>query len=151
MRVVMWIGVSCPCPSIRNDIVTPCYLFPSLYHLTILILEAGSVADWSIRVQQSREWIMRTRNRDFFPETKISVVKSNIYLKDHFTRYCHIYCFLVACTRLYNPLCPSVSRLVGRSVTLHFFLWFYFFDLTAPAQMVWWPQIWPLPTRKWLR
>ena len=33
-----------------------------------------------------------------------------------------IYLFLVACTRLYNPLCPSVSR----SVTFYFFLWFYF-------------------------
>ena len=35
----------------------------------------------------------------------------------------------------------SVGRSVGRSVvwlvTLHFFLGFYFFDLTAPAQMVW--------------
>ena len=32
--------------------------------------------------------------------------------------------FLVACTRLYNPLCPSVGRLVGRSVghTLLFFM-----------------------------
>ena len=37
--------------------------------------------------------------------------------------------FSVACTRLYNPLCPSVGRsvdrsvggLVGRSVTLYFF------------------------------
>ena len=45
----------------------------------------------------------------------------------------------------------SVGWLVGRSVTLYFFLWFYFFDLTAPAQMVWWPQIWPLPTRTRLR
>ena len=33
--------------------------------------------------------------------------------------------FLVACTRLYNPLCPSVGRSVGRSVTFYFFLWFY--------------------------
>ena len=44
-----------------------------------------------------------------------------------------------------------VGWLVGRSVTLYFFLWFYFFDLTAPAKMVWWPQIWPLPTRTRLR
>ena len=41
--------------------------------------------------------------------------------------------FLVACTRLYTLLCPSVRRLVGR---LHFTLWFLFWDLTAPAQMV---------------
>ena len=43
--------------------------------------------------------------------------------------------FLVACTRLYNPLCPSVGRSVGRLVrhTL-LFLWFYFFDLTAPSK-----------------
>ena len=63
--------------------------------------------------------------------------------------------FLVACTRLYNPLCLSVGRSVGRSVgqlvTFYFSLWFYFFDLTAPAQMVCWPQIWPLPTRTRLR
>ena len=44
----------------------------------------------------------------------------------------------------------SVGRSVGWSVGqshLTFFLWFYFFDLTAPTQMIWWPQIWPLPTR----
>ena len=45
----------------------------------------------------------------------------------------------------------SVGRLVGWSVTLYFSLWFYFFDLTIPAQMVWWPQIWPLPTLTRLR
>ena len=47
----------------------------------------------------------------------------------------------------------SVGRLVGRSVGLsHFtFLWFSILDLTAPAQMVQWPQIWPLPTRTRLR
>ena len=33
--------------------------------------------------------------------------------------------FLVACTRLYNPLCPSVGWSVGRSVTLSFFSPFY--------------------------
>ena len=41
-----------------------------------------------------------------------------------------------------------VSRLVGWLVGLFFS---YFFDLTAPAQMVGWPQIWPLPTRTRLR
>ena len=40
---------------------------------------------------------------------------------------------LVACTRLYNPLCPLVGRSVGHIL---FSLWFYFFDPTAPAQMV---------------
>ena len=39
--------------------------------------------------------------------------------------------FLVACTRLYNPLCPSVGWSVSRSYS--FFLWFYFFDPTAPS------------------
>ena len=36
--------------------------------------------------------------------------------------FCHT--FLVACTRLYNPLCPSVDRSVGRLVchTLLFFM-----------------------------
>ena len=52
--------------------------------------------------------------------------------------------FLVACT----PLCPSVGRLIGHTLL---FLWFLFFDLTAPTQKVWWPQIWPLPTRTRLR
>ena len=41
--------------------------------------------------------------------------------------------FLVACTRLYNPLCPSVGRLVGwlvgRLVTLYFF--YDFISLTS--------------------
>ena len=32
--------------------------------------------------------------------------------------------FLVACTRLYTPLCPSVSRSVGWSVTFYFFMIF---------------------------
>ena len=40
--------------------------------------------------------------------------------------------FLVACTRLYTPLCPSVGLLV----TLYFFYDFLLFYLTAPAQMV---------------
>ena len=52
---------------------------------------------------------------------------------------------LVACTRLYNPLCLSVGRLVRRSHSISFYD--FFFNLTAPAQMVWWPRIWPLPTR----
>ena len=36
--------------------------------------------------------------------------------------------FLVACTRLYNPLCPSVGRLVGRS---HFTIFYDFIFLTS--------------------
>ena len=36
--------------------------------------------------------------------------------------------FLVACTRLYNPLCPSVGRLVGRS---HFTFFYDFISLTS--------------------
>ena len=40
-----------------------------------------------------------------------------------------LFSFLVACTRLYNPLCPSVGRSVGRLVTLYFFYHFYFFKL----------------------
>ena len=50
------------------------------------------------------------------------------------------YSFLVACTRLYTPLCrsvgPSVGPSVGRSVTLYFFGVFELFGLTAPAQML---------------
>ena len=34
---------------------------------------------------------------------------------------------LVACTQLYNPLCPSVGWSVGRLVTLYFIYHFYFF------------------------
>ena len=37
--------------------------------------------------------------------------------------------FLVACTRLYNPLCLSVGRLVGWSVTFYFF--YDFISLTS--------------------
>ena len=38
--------------------------------------------------------------------------------------------FLVACTRLYTPLCPSIHWLVGLSVhhTFTFFYQFYFFN-----------------------
>ena len=50
--------------------------------------------------------------------------------------------FLVACCA---TLHPALS--VGRSVTLYFFYVFVFFDHTAPFQILWWPQIWPLPTR----
>ena len=42
--------------------------------------------------------------------------------------------FLVACTQLYNPLCPSVGWLVGRS-RFNFFM-ILFFDPTAPSQIV---------------
>ena len=35
--------------------------------------------------------------------------------------------FLVACTRLYTPLCPSVRLLVGRSVVPSYFYFFYQF------------------------
>ena len=44
------------------------------------------------------------------------------------------FAFLVACTRLYNPLCPSV----GRSVTLCFFrrLWAVFTLLLLPNCLV---------------
>ena len=53
--------------------------------------------------------------------------------------------FLVACMRLYTPL----GRSVGRSVGLSHFT--FFLDLTAPAQMMKWPQLQPLPTRTRLR
>ena len=45
--------------------------------------------------------------------------------------------FLVACTRLYNPLCLSIGRSVGWLVG-HVLLFFMilFSNLTAPAQMV---------------
>ena len=50
-------------------------------------------------------------------------------------KYCNIRCnydFLVACTRLYNPLCPSVGQLVGRSVDRsHFTFFYYFISLTS--------------------
>ena len=40
--------------------------------------------------------------------------------------------FLVACTRLYNPLCPSVGWSVGRSVGRSHFTFFYdFISLTS--------------------
>ena len=48
--------------------------------------------------------------------------------------------------RLYNPLCWSVRRSV-RPSHFTFFLVFAVIGLTAPGQMMQWPQIWPLPTR----
>ena len=42
---------------------------------------------------------------------------------------------------------PSVRPSVGPSVTLYFFWVFAVFGLTAPAQMIEWPHIQPLPTR----
>ena len=45
----------------------------------------------------------------------------------------------------------SIRRSVRPSVTLYFFWVFGVFGLTAPAQMMEWPQIWPLPTRTRLR
>ena len=55
-------------------------------------------------------------------------------------------------TRLYTSLCPSIRRSGRLSVTLYFFF-FYFavFGHTAPAQMIKWPQIQPLPTRTCIR
>ena len=44
--------------------------------------------------------------------------------------------FLVACTRLYNPLCRSVRPSVRPSVTLYFFRVFAVCCLTVPAQMM---------------
>ena len=55
--------------------------------------------------------------------------------------------FLDACYATLHPALSvgqSVGQLVGRS---HFFLCFLFFDHTTSARMLWWPQIWPLPTR----
>ena len=43
-----------------------------------------------------------------------------------------VFCFLVACTRLYNPLCPLVGLLVGRLVLRSHFTFFYdFITLTS--------------------
>ena len=50
-----------------------------------------------------------------------------------------LFCFLVACYTTLHPalsIRPSVGLSVSRSVTFYFFLWFYIFDLSAPAQMV---------------
>ena len=43
--------------------------------------------------------------------------------------------FLVACTRLYTPLCPSVVWSVGWSVTLYFF--YVFYSVTSLLQPKW--------------
>ena len=32
----MWLGVGCPCPPVRNDIVTPCHLLFSVLVLSSL-------------------------------------------------------------------------------------------------------------------
>ena len=55
----------------------------------------------------------------------------NTHQKSNKRRHCSLnHVFLVACTQLYNPLCPSVHPsvgwLVGRLVTLYFFYDFYF-------------------------
>ena len=55
--------------------------------------------------------------------------------------------FLVACTRLYNPLCPSVCRSVGRW-HLAFSTFTGGFGVTAPAQLPSWSILsLPLPIR----
>ena len=57
--------------------------------------------------------------------------------------------FLVTCYATLHPAL-SVRWSIGSSVTLYFFCFFVFFavfDLTAPAQVIKWPQIWPPPTR----
>ena len=46
---------------------------------------------------------------------------SSVAPHDVLNTLCAVHPFSVACTRLYNPLCPSVGRLVGRLVTLCFF------------------------------
>ena len=59
------------------------------------------------------------------------------------------------CIVLCRVLRDSTPRFVGlsirpsvrRSVTLYFFDVNGVFGLTAPAQMLHWPQLWPLPTR----
>ena len=54
--------------------------------------------------------------------------------------------FLVACYATLHPAF-SVRSSVRRYVTLYFFGIYGVFGSTAPAQMLHWPQIWPLPTR----
>ena len=54
--------------------------------------------------------------------------------------------FLVVCYATLQPLCWSVGPSVGQS-HFTFFCGFAVFGLTAPAQMIWWPQLQPLPTR----
>ena len=62
--------------------------------------------------------------------------------------------FLVACYATLHPALsvrpsvrPSVDLSVRRSVTLYFFGDYGVFGYTTPAQILHWPQIWPLPTR----
>ena len=45
--------------------------------------------------------------------------------------------FLVACTQIYNPLCPTVCRSVGPSVTLCFFSAFERFGSYCSCKMAW--------------
>ena len=68
--------------------------------------------------------------------------------------------FLVACYVTLHPalsvrwsIGPLVRWSVGPSVrrsVRHTLLFFAVFGLTAPAQIMKWPQLWPLPTRTWL-
>jgi len=51
-------------------------------------------------------------------------------------KFCWNLTFLVACTRLCDPLCPSVRLSVGRSVTLSFFRRFWVFFALLPLLLV---------------
>ena len=57
-----------------------------------------------------------------------------------------LYFFLVECYATLHPAL-SVRPSVRQSVTLYIFWVFAVFCLTAPAQMIKWPQIQPLLTR----
>ena len=37
--LVVWIGVGCPCPPVRNDIVTPRHLFGQRYFLLVILFD----------------------------------------------------------------------------------------------------------------
>ena len=53
------------------------------------------------------------------PQTKATTCMTSIKSRDPLNHQA-IHWFLIACTRLYNPHCPSIGRLVGH--TLFFFM-----------------------------
>ena len=104
-------------------------------HICLGVIEAWITRTWPLPGDVPSIVLVKYVERIVVRKEKVTgSLRADIFSSVTRFSFTHMYSlqiriFLVACTRLYNPPCPSVGRSVGRLVTLYFFYHFYFFKL----------------------
>ena len=121
VRFWVWIGVGCPCPLVRNDIVNPRHLFysssPLNSHRSIIFLKKKrrgggkkekKLVVLSLFLRFSQFLLLSSSSStSFFPSVKHFSPFLLLFSFLHFNPFSFF--FQIAETLLYKRLCPSVG------------------------------------------